>query len=83
MRAFSFCNPENGYILLLFGSYDPYNKGYRIDLLQRQLERLVGSVVRHKNDVAIVAASSHTLDDYALFAIDNINSIPLKERIER
>ena len=28
-----FCNPENGYILLLFGSYDPYNKGYRIDLL--------------------------------------------------
>ncbi len=67
----------------LFGPHDPHNKGYRVYLFQRQLERFIRDIVRYKNDVAVVATSPHAFDDYALFAINNINPIPLKECIER
>ena len=83
MRVYSFVILEKGCILLLFGSYNTYNKGYRVYLIQRQLERLVCRIVRYENDVSVIAPASHTLDDYSLLTIDYINTIPLEECIER
>lgn len=67
----------------LFSPYDTHHKGNGIYLLQREFKRFVNGIFRNEDNVPIIIPSSYSFNDYALFAIDNIDTVPLKKCIQR
>lgn len=66
-------------MMLLLEADDADNQGYGIDVLVWEFEGVVLWVVGNDEDVLLVRSWLYALDDCALYRIEDVGFVPLKE----